>query len=84
MARRLERVLVECYAGARANESPRAFSYGGKRIVVAEVVDRWYDGGIFPGSPRLDYYKVRSEEGANYLLRYNSLFDAWALLVEEP
>jgi len=74
---------VECYAGSRANEVPRAFTYGDRRIIVAEVVDRWYDGGVYPGSPRLDYYKIRADDGAEYLLRYNTLFDAWALLIDE-
>lgn len=83
MVKRLERVAVECYAGSRANELPRAFTHAGKRIIVAEVVDRWYEGGLYPASPRLDYYKVRSGDGADYLLRYNSLFDAWALLIDE-
>ena len=83
MVKRLERVSVECYAGSRANEVPRAFTHGGKRIIVAEVVDRWYEAGLSPRSPRLDCYKVRSDDGAEYLLRYNGLFDAWALLIDE-
>jgi hypothetical protein len=31
--------------------------------------------------PSLDYYKVRGDDGAVYILRYNQLFDTWALLV---
>ena len=55
--------------------------HGGRRLAV-EVVDRWHEGGTEPGRPALDYFKVRAEEGHEYILRYNSVFDAWAVLSE--
>ena len=39
----LLRIHVETYAGYRADESPRAFSLGARRVVVADELDRWLD-----------------------------------------
>jgi len=74
-----ERVEVECYSGYKANERPVAFTYRGVRYDIAAIVDRWYEGGIEPGRPQLDYFKVRSSDGQEFFLRYSALFDAWSL-----
>ena len=34
---------VECYAGHRGEEEPRAFYLGERRVTVAEVLDRWLE-----------------------------------------
>ncbi len=76
-----EQITVECYSGYKANERPIAFNYRDRRCRVAEIIDRWYEGGMEPGRPALDYFKVRTEAGDVYILRYNSLFDAWSLSI---
>jgi hypothetical protein len=76
-----EVIKVEYYSGYKVNERPVAFVYQGKRWHVADIIDRWYEGEIKPGRPAMDYFKVRTAEGNEFLLRYNSLFDAWAVLV---
>jgi hypothetical protein len=76
-----ERVEVECYSGYRADERPVAFTLDGQRWEVREVVDRWYEGGLSPGRPVLNYFKVLTTEGRVFLLRYNSLFNAWSVRV---
>jgi hypothetical protein len=73
-----ERIEVECYSGHRADERPVAFTLGGRRFEVEQVVDRWYEGGLEPGRPELRYFKIRTTEGRLFLLRYNALFDAWS------
>ena len=60
--------------------TPRAFTRGGVRHEVVEVLDRWFEGGVKPGRERLDYFRVRADDGKNYLLRYNYLFGSWAIL----
>ena len=35
-------IHVECYAGAKADETPRRFVWEERTIEVAEVLDRWY------------------------------------------
>jgi hypothetical protein len=78
-----ERVHVECYSGYKANERPSALTVGGCRREVAEILDRWCEGGIEPGRPAVDYFKVKTTGGLVFLLRYVSLFDAWSVYTEE-
>ncbi len=78
-----EQILVECYSGYRADERPVAFVFRERRHEVAEIVDRWYEGGLQPGRPQINYFKIRTVEGDLFLLRYLSLFDAWSIWVEE-
>lgn len=75
------RVEVECYSGYRANERPEAFTFENRRWQVEEIIDRWYEGGLRSDQPALDYFKVRTTEGRIFLLRYNSLFDAWSIRI---
>ena len=76
-----ERIEVECYSGYRANERPMSFTFQSRRWEVEEIIDRWHEGGLHPNQPALDYFKVRTTEGKVFLLRYNSLFDAWAIRI---
>ena len=66
------RIHVETYAGHRADEAPRAFVLGARRITVAEELDRWLD-------PRHRYFKVRGDDGDIYILRHDVPSDAWEL-----
>ena len=76
-----EQVQVDCYSGYKANERPTAFTYQGHRLEISEIIDRWYEGGVKPDQPVIDYFKVRTSEGQVFLLRYLSLFDAWSVRV---
>jgi len=76
-----ERIRVHAYCGYKANERPESFSFRGRQYYVVEIADRWYEGGY--GPVQLDYFKVIADDQHEYILRYNSLFDAWALLTEE-
>lgn len=76
-----EQIQVECYSGYKANERPIAFTYHGRRMEISEIIDRWYEGGVKPDQPVIDYFKVRTSEGQVFLLRYLSLFDAWSVRV---
>lgn len=77
-------IQVEAYSGYRLNERPLSFILDGHRHEVVEVLDRWYEGGLTPKSQQLDYFKVRTTQGRDYILRYNFLFDAWAVLLPSP
>ena len=76
-----EKIQVECYSGYKANERPVAFTYQGRRWKITDIVDRWYEGGPDPGRPEINYFKVRTSEGRDFILRYLSLFDAWSIRV---
>jgi hypothetical protein len=76
-----EQIHVECHGGYKAHERPDAFTFQGRRWEVSEIIDRWYEGSREAGGPALDWFKVRTREGNVFLIRYNALFDAWALVV---
>lgn len=74
-----KKIEVNSYSGYKSDESPRRFVLEGKPMQIKEILDRWYEGGLRATQPKLDYFKVLTETNKKYLLRYNSLFDAWAL-----
>ncbi|MFY9396787.1 MAG: hypothetical protein WAR22_00320 [Desulfomonilia bacterium] len=76
---KLRRVEVECRGGHPHHEEPVAFVDGGRRRRIIEITDRWFEGRGVPGRVALDYYRVRTDDG-EFILRYNALFDAWAVL----
>lgn len=76
-----EKIAVECYSGHKANERPVAFTFQGRHWEVAEILDRWYEGGIEAGRPEANYFKVKTTEGNVFLLRYLSVFDAWSIRI---
>ncbi len=76
---KLRRVQVECRGGHPHHDIPVAFTYEGRHHRIIEITDRWFEGRNVPGRVGLDYYKVRTFRG-EYILRYNTLFDAWAII----
>ena len=78
---RWDQISVECYSGYKPNERPVAFTVQERRWKVAEIVDRWYEGGSEGGPPEGNYFKVRTTEGNIFLLRYLSLFDSWSIQI---
>ena len=76
-----EQIGVSTHSGFKADERPVSFIWRGQEYRVQQVIDRWYEGGMNPGSPALNYFKVRADNGSQYLIRYNALFDAWAIAI---
>ena len=74
---------VECYHGYKRNEKPLSFVYQNKQWRIIDIIDRWYEGGIKQGSPVKNYFKVITEEGRKFLLRYNPKYDSWAVQIEK-
>jgi hypothetical protein len=68
---RLTPIEVDCYAGAKADETPRRFSLEGRTVEVGEVLDRWYQIESKPEWPRADYFKVRAVDERKYLLKHD-------------
>jgi len=69
-------VRVECSAGHRGEEVPRAFFLGNRRIEVVEVLDCW------PGRDHR-YFKVRGSEGGLYILRHDMPSGEWEITLFE-
>ena len=67
-------VRVDCYAGHRAEESPRRFFLGKREITVTEIIDRWLD-------PAHSYFKVRGDDHGIYILRYTQHSGSWEMVL---
>ena len=66
------KIRVECYAGYRGEETPRAFWLGDNRLEVKEVLDRWL-------APEQRYFKVQADDKGIYILRHEVQADDWEL-----
>jgi len=81
---RLIPIQVDCYAGAKADETPRRFTWEERTIEVGEVLDRWYQVESKPEWPRADYFKVRAADEREYLLKHDLEADEWFLGQQWP
>lgn len=66
------KIAVQCYAGYRGEEEPRAFVLGKTSFPVLEILDRWI-------APDHRYFKVKVEDGRQFVLRHDSPTGAWEL-----
>jgi hypothetical protein len=71
---------VECYAGGRADEVPRALWVDGERQVVTEVVDRWYQASPDRAATTFEYFRVQTSDGRLHLLRHEMVGTVWYLV----
>jgi hypothetical protein len=65
-------IRVECHAGYRGEEEPRAFTLGERRFAVLEILDRWLD-------PEHRYFKVKVDDGRMFVLRHDAASGSWEL-----
>ena len=77
MSDQQQQIYVECYAGYRAEETPRRFFIDERVIDIIEVLER----GL---TPEYREFKVRGDDGVVYLLRQDLLRENWALISYEP
>ena len=68
----MSEMRVECYAGYRADETPKRFSLRGREFEVHELDGRWY-------SPAASYFRVIANDGNFYVLRHDEAQDVWTL-----
>ncbi len=72
------KIRVVCYEGYRAEETPRAFFLGERRVEVVSVLDRWRGEDY-------EYVKLAASDGNRYILRYDRTGDEWEItLMEVP
>jgi hypothetical protein len=65
-------IQVHCYAGYRAEETPRAIGFKSRKIHVKRVLDRWLD-------PTHRYFKLEGEDGDVYIVRHDPHTGEWEL-----
>jgi hypothetical protein len=65
-------VQVECHAGYRGEQTPRAILLDGRRIELVTLLDQWL-------APDHRYFKAADAAGDVYILRHDSSADRWEL-----
>jgi hypothetical protein len=66
------RIQVQCYAGYRSEETPRRFTIGARTLEVSDISDRWL-------APNHRYFKCRTADGSEWIIRHDILSDQWEL-----
>jgi hypothetical protein len=69
---RLKVIHVSCYSGYRADERPVNFNLRGRKLVVEEIIDRWY-------GPHNSFFKILADDKKVYLIKYDQDDDLWTL-----
>jgi hypothetical protein len=65
-------VRVECYAGYKGEQTPRAVVMGDRRLAVVEILDQWL-------APDHRYFKLRADDGNTYIIRQDGASGEWTL-----
>jgi len=65
-------IRVECYAGYRAEQEPRAFWLADRRLEIRAILDRWH-------APTRRWFKVDADDGHTYVLRHDAESDEWEI-----
>jgi hypothetical protein len=63
-------VRVECYAGYRAEETPRRLLLGGRSVESVEVLARWQ-------TPQARGFRLRGADGVLYVLVQDDASGRW-------
>ena len=66
------KIRVECHAGYRGEEEPRAFTLGKRRFAILEFLDRWLEPGH-------RYFKVKADDDRRFILRHDAASGEWEL-----
>ena len=65
-------IRVECYAGYRGEQEPRALWLSEQRLEVRAVVDRWF-------APGQRWFRVDADDGHLYVLRHDEASGDWEI-----
>jgi hypothetical protein len=69
-------ITVEAYAGYKGEETPRAFTVQGVRLLVREIVGRWY-------TDTHSYFRISASDQHRYVLRFDLEQCRWELVMCE-
>ena len=65
-------IKVECYAGYRAEETPRIIRFESRKIEVKKILDRWLN-------PEHRYFKLLGDDEGIYIIRHDMNTLTWEL-----
>lgn len=78
-------IKVECRSGYKADEYPVCFYWANIKFEIAEISDRWYQVFEIKDSPVADYFKVRTAEATEFIIKHELKDDQWFLVTaDEP
>lgn len=78
-------IKVECHSGYKSDEYPICFYWANVRFNIKEIADRWYQAYEAKDSPVADYFKVRSADNTEYIIKHELKNDLWFLVSsDEP
>ena len=66
-------IKVDCYAGYRGEQEPRAIEMGGNTVAVEAIEDRWF-------SPDYRYFKILGDDACEYIIRHDGAMQVWELV----
>jgi hypothetical protein len=66
-------IRVECYSGYREEETPQVVHLKDRRVLVAEIIDRWL-------APDHRYFKFRGDDGSLYIIRHDVVTYEWQMI----
>ena len=72
----IHRVAVDAYTGYNGEATPRSFTVEGVSRAVIDIVDRWYTDSNL-------YFRVKTNDGERYVLRYHLDEEWWELVMQE-
>jgi hypothetical protein len=75
-------VRVECYSGYKSDEYPVRFFLNDMRIEIGEIIDQWHQAESKRGFPAADYFKVRSADDKQFILKHEHDHDRWYLWIK--
>jgi hypothetical protein len=76
-------IRVESYSGFRPDERPLKFEYNKQQYLVNDILEHWYEGTKRAGSANYKYFKVRTQNGKTFTLRYNMRYRTWAIRIDQ-
>ncbi len=73
---------VECYSGYKADQRPKCFYLNNMKIDIKEIIDQWNEAGRNYDSPVSDYFKVRTPDDKQFILKHEIDHDRWYLWIK--
>jgi len=73
-------IVVESYAGYKADEYPVSFYWRDKKFEIKEISDRWYQSDPIADWLIVNYFKVHTTSGMQCIIKHDIEIDKWYLV----
>ncbi|HLP74502.1 MAG TPA: hypothetical protein VK155_16465 [Bacteroidales bacterium] len=76
-------VIVRTHSGYKADERPTSIVQENKEFIVEDVTDRWYQGDLNPEFPPADYFRVKTSDTMELIIKHDLRSDSWYLCIQD-